>query len=334
MEMYVGEQGAGPTDLVILRSRAVFLHLAIEICPFVQSTLQPESAVNRKLVIAAVTTLIPFGIWAQEVGPSSGALVIVGGGMRDQAIVERFLNLAGGPDAPIVVIPTAGGAEEYDQYWQGLLQFKAAGATNLTVLHTTDRAEADTDEFVQPIREARGVWFGGGRQWRLADSYLHTRVHQELWALLERGGVIGGSSAGATIQGSYLARGDTKTNTIMMGDHEEGMGFLKNTAIDQHLLRRNRQFDLIEIVKARPDLLGIGLDENTAIVVRGDRFEVIGQSYVAVYDYNSQLDSGGLFYFLAPGDRFNLATREGFRIEMQAQPIGRIVNEKWPDIPQ
>ena len=88
--------------------------------------------------------------------------------------------------------------------------------------------------------------------------------------------VIGGSSAGATIQGSYLARGDAKTNTIMMGDHEEGFGFLKNAAIDQHLLRRNRQFDLLEVIRARPELLGIGIDEDTAIVVdrrplRGDR---------------------------------------------------------------
>ena len=102
-----------------------------------------------------------------------------------------------------------------------------------------------------------------------------------------------GASAGATIQGSYLARGDTKTNTIMMGDHEEGLAFIKNVAIDQHLLKRNRHFDLIEIIQARPHLLGIGLDEDTAIVVRGDRFEVIGQSFVAIYDHNRTLDSGG-----------------------------------------
>ena len=264
---------------------------------------------------------------AQEVGPANGALVIVGGAMQDQAIVERFLNLAGGPEAPIVVIPTAGGADQYDQYWRGLRSFKAAGATDLTVLHTTDRREADSDEFVDAIRTARGVWFGGGRQWRLADSYLNTKVHEELWALLERGGVIGGSSAGATIQGSYLARGDTRTNTIMMGDHEVGLGFVKNVAIDQHLLRRNRQFDLLEIVRARPELLGIGLDENTAIVIQGDEFEVIGQSYVAIYDNTRQIDSGGDFYFLRPGDRYNLATREAFR--MGPAPLQRIVERRW-----
>lgn len=270
-------------------------------------------------------------VHAQEIGPANGSLVIAGGAVRGEVIIKRFLDLAGGTDVPIVVIPTAGGGETYNQYWRGLRQFKALGATDLTVLHTKDRTVANSDSFVSVIKTARGVWFSGGRQWRLADSYLNTKVHDELWKLLEKGGVIGGSSAGATIQGSYLARGDTKTNTIMMGDHEEGLGFLKNTAIDQHLLRRNRQFDLIEIIKARPDLLGIGLDENTAIVVRGDRFEVIGQSYVAIYDFNSSIDSGGLFYFLAPGDRFNLKTREAVRPRTDRQPIGRIVKRNWTE---
>jgi cyanophycinase len=79
-------------------------------------------------------------------------------------------------------------------------------------------------------------------------------------------------------------RGDTKTNTVMMGDHEQGFGFLRNVAIDQHLLAMNRQFDIFEILDVHPELLGLGLDENTAIVVSGDEFEVVGESYVAVYD--------------------------------------------------
>ncbi len=276
------------------------------------------------LTLAAVTD-----VTAQEVGPASGSLVVVGGAMHDATIVERFLDLAGGKDVLIVLIPTADGEDEYDQFWRGALQFKDAGATNITVLHTKDRDEANSEEFVQPITEARGVWFGGGRQWRLADSYLDTRVHEELWALLERGGVIGGSSAGATIQGSYLARGDTETNTIMMGDHEVGLGFLRNTAIDQHLIRRNRQFDLIEVVEAHPDLLGIGIDENTAIVVRGDSFDVMGQGYVAIYDHGRMLDSGGKFYFLAPGDRFDLVTREATRPRTEQQPLDRVIERKW-----
>jgi cyanophycinase len=282
-----------------------------------------------KKYLPFIPFLMVLDLSAQEIGPANGSLVVAGGGVKDVAIFERFLDLAGGHDVPIVVIPTAGGRESYDQNWRGLLSFKRVGATDLTVLNTYDREVADTDEFAAPITKAGGVWFSGGRQWRLADSYLNTKVHQALWELLNRGGAIGGTSAGATIQGSYLARGDTKTNTVMMGDHEEGLAFLKNVAVDQHLLKRNRHFDLIEIIRARPDLLGIGLDEDTAIVVRGDRFEVIGQSYVAIYDHNRSIDSGGQFYLLAPGDRFDLKTREAFRPRTTEEPIERVIDKNW-----
>ena len=287
---------------------------------------------RRKTIWVFVAALVASAApaEAQQVGPARGSLVLVGGNLQDPAIVERFLALAGGPDAPIVLIPTAGGAESYDETWRGVDAFRATGATRLTILHTTDRDTANTDAFVEPLRHARGVWFGGGRQWRLADAYLDTKVHEALREVLDRGGVIGGSSAGATILGSYLVRGDTRTNTIMMGDHEEGFGLLRNVGVDQHLLRRNRQFDLIEVIRARPGLLGIGIDEDTAIVVQGDRFEVIGGSYVAIYDHERVLDSGGLFYLLSPGDAYDLATREAYRPRPALGPLDRVVAGPWP----
>jgi len=284
---------------------------------------------KRTLSIVACLTLAGAAA-SQEIGPAQGSVFVVGGGMRDQKIVQRFLELAGGADAPIVVIPTAGEEETYSEDWAGLRQFKQAGATRLKVLHTRDRKVADTDAFAAPIREARGVFFAGGRHWRLADSYLNTKTHAELHALLQRGGVIGGTSAGATILGSFMVRGDTKGNTIMVGDHVEGLGFLKNVTIDQHLLRRNRQFDLLTVIEARPDLLGIGIDEDTAIVVRGDAFEVIGNGYVAIYDNTRRLDTGGRFYFLAPGDRYDMKTRDPKRPEARGSPLERVVKEPWP----
>ncbi len=287
-----------------------------------------RSGVFWLTVVLATAVTAPSG---QQFGPSAGSLLIAGGAMRDPAILERFLDLAGGADAPIVVIPTAGGGEVYDQSWTGLAMFVRYGATNLTVLHTTDPVVANTDAFVQPLLEARGVWFSGGRQWRLADAYLHTAVHREIQTVLDRGGVVGGSSAGATILGDYLVRGDTATNVTMMGDHEEGMAFLKGVAIDQHLLRRNRHFDLIEVIRARPDLLGIGLDDNMAIVVQGDTFEVIGQSYAVIYDHRRMLDSGGLFYFLAPGDTYDMVTRQFTRPGDSASPDGRVIVRPWPE---
>jgi cyanophycinase len=141
-----------------------------------------------------------------------------------------------------------------------------------------------------------------------------------IWKVLERGGAIGGSSAGATIQGSFLTRGDTKNNQIMMGDHQEGFGFMKNVAIDQHVLARNRQFDMFDILKKRPELLGISIDENTAIVVQRNQFEVMGASYVIVYDGTFWSREGSdlknlpaknnLFYFLHKGDKYDLLNRK------------------------
>ena len=284
---------------------------------------------NRWLSLVVLLSL-GGAVSGQEIGPAKGSLVIVGGGLRDQAIVKRFIDLAGGSDAPLVVIPTAGEDEDYGDYWPGLRQFKEAGATRLKVLHTRDRKLADTEAFAAPIREARGVWFPGGRHWRLADSYLNTRTHAEIRAVLQRGGVVGGTSAGATILGSFMVRGDTKGNTLMVGDHVEGLGFLKNVTIDQHLLRRNRQFDLLPVIESRPELLGIGIDEDTAVVVRGDNFDVIGNGYVAIYDHGKRLDTGGRFYFLAPGDRYNMKTREATRPETRGAALERVVKELWP----
>ncbi len=250
--------------------------------------------------------------------------------MHARAILKRFVELAGGADQPVVIIPTAGEDEKYDASWSGLKEFRDAGMTRVTILHTRDRAVADSEAFVEPLREARGVFFTGGRQWRIADAYLGTRTERELFALLDRGGVIGGSSAGASIQGSYLVRGDTKGPEKVMGDHEKGLGLLRNVAIDQHLLKRNRQFDLIPLITAHPELLGIGLDEDTAIVVQGDEVEVIGVSYVAIYDNQRQIPPDGKFYFLHAGDHFNLATRQAERPGPKGNaPIDRVREVKW-----
>jgi cyanophycinase len=124
-------------------------------------------------------------------------------------------------------------------------------------------------------------------------------------------------------------RGDSRTNTVMMGDHERGFGYLRNVGIDQHVLRRNRQFDMIEVIEAHPELLGIGLDEDTAIVVQGDRFQVIGSSYALIFDNQTTTGPDGKFYFLAPGDRFNLATREATRPSSTQSPLSGPQNKPW-----
>ncbi|KAK5625124.1 hypothetical protein RRF57_000840 [Xylaria bambusicola] len=252
------------------------------------------------------------------VGPVNGSLVVVGGGSLSDSIYQEVINRAKG--GPIIVIPTADEQPTYDQNAAGAATFRRLGASSVTVLHTYDPKVADTDAFVAPLRNASAVWFGGGRQWRLVDAYAGTKTEAAFQAVLDRGGVIGGSSAGASIQGSFLARGDTKTNQILVGDHTVGFGYLRNVAIDQHVLVRGRIFDMFDILKVRPELLGFGCDENTALVVDGDDAHVIGATYCAIYDGTFWAREGSaeknlppsdqLFYFLRAGDKYNLAERK------------------------
>ena len=253
-----------------------------------------------------------------QVGPDNGSLLLVGGGVTPE-IGRQFIALAGGVEVPMVVIPTAGGAAEYSQQTPVSQLLRQLGAKQVEVVHTNDRELASSLDFVQPLVTAKGVFFEGGRQWRLVDAYQGTRTEQMFWQVLERGGVIGGSSAGATIQGSFLARGDTRHNQIMVGDHQQGFGFLKNVTVDQHTLARNRHYDMFHILQERPELLGLSIDEMTGIVVAGDQFEVIGESYVLVYDggfwsregwsMKKLPPSNSLFYFLKAGDRYDMAKR-------------------------
>lgn len=245
-------------------------------------------------------------------GPANGYVIPIGGGLVGPEILNRFAKLTGGLDAPIVVIPTAGDADTYTDAFLEKHPLRKHGFTHLTLLHTRDRTLADTEQFVAALKHAKGVFFDGGRQWRLVDSYLNTRTHRELDALLQRGGVIAGTSAGATIQGSYLVRGAREGNTIMMAKgYEQGLGFLSFVAIDQHLIKRKRENDMLPVVALKPELLGLGLDEGTAVVVHGTKFDVIGVSKVAIYDanYGAGPDGKG-YYFLSPGDCFDIAKRK------------------------
>jgi cyanophycinase len=248
------------------------------------------------------------------IGPANGWLVIEGGGVLTNEVKERFVALAGGPDANFVMIPTALRDTQIDPDKSRLSFSNGFRVKHVTVLHTRDRVRANSEGFVEPLRHASGVWIDGGRQWRLADAYLGTAVEREIKALLARGGVVGGGSAGATIQGSFLVRGAPGTpgnpdgdNTIMMvPGHETGFGLLASSAIDQHVDARGRENDLHSVISKHPNLLGIGIDQSAAIVVHGDSFFVVG-GQVVIHD--GKKHDGAPYYFLASGQAFNLKTR-------------------------
>ena len=221
-----------------------------------------------------------------------GALVIVGGGGAGPEIWKKFIELAGGPEAKLVFIATA--LDDPVPINAGEVTALARyGAKNVTVLHTRDRKKADDAEFSQALTEAKGVWFSGGRQWRFVDSYEGTLTAKRIRAVLDGGGVIGGSSAGASIQAEYMPRGHPLGNTVMAAEgYERGFGYLPGCAVDQHFFARKRTADMTGLMKLYPQLLGVGIDEGTAVVVTGTTAEVIGKSKVGFYDYRAKPTDG------------------------------------------
>lgn len=254
-------------------------------------------------------TLPPYPV-EKKPEVKSGSLMIVGGGGLPAGMVERFIELAGGEDALIVYVPCSF-EEEIAQEPGFVRLLRSRGAKNVTWIHTKDRVKADTDEeFLAPLKEAGGVWFGGGRQWNLVDSYIDTKAHDLMRDVLKRGGVIGGSSAGASIQAEFLARGDPLGNlNIIAPGYLRGLGFLPGAAVDQHFTQRGRQKDMTELMKAYPQVLGIGIDEATAIIVQGTVAEVIGNGAVHFYDYRTPPEGETDYLKLSAGKKYDLANR-------------------------
>lgn len=239
-----------------------------------------------------------------------GTLVIVGGGLTRE-ILARFLDAAGGSDdARVVVIPTALGEPLASRGGHGRV-FENAGVRDVRVVHATTPAEAARPEVLDALRRATGIWFTGGRQWRIVDGFEGTEAKQLMHGMLARGGVIGGSSAGATIQGDYLVRGNPLGNTDMMAEgYERGFAFLPGVAIDQHFTQRGRLADMQRVKETFPQILGLGIDERTAAIVRGSLLEVVGDHRVFVLDRMHVPEASREHTILEPGDRYDLVARE------------------------
>ena len=283
-----------------------------------------DNGMFLKRIVAGILLAPCLCTWAQKSdGPSKGTLIVDGGGTTD-SVKDRFVALAGGKNARIVVIPTGAsslrfGSEKtildpdwlreraewttYKEYLKSWL-----GTEHVTVLHTRDRKIANSEQFVKPLQDATGVFLGMGNAGRIAEAYLGTRTQQALQDVLNRGGILFGSSAGSIILGSFIVRGWPEKPLLMAKGHERGFAFLKNVAIDPHLTEAKRDYELINVVDAHPNILGIGLDEGAALIVRGDQFEAIGAGKVAIYDNKPHQEAW--YYWLNPGDRFDLSKWE------------------------
>lgn len=226
-------------------------------------------------------------------GQPKGHLLIVGGGERTDEIMQKFIQLAGGKDAVVVVFPMASTEpEEVGPYY--VKQLNGLGVKRAFYLNI-NAAQANEDSTVAKLKDVTGVFYSGGDQVLQTKALLHTKTQAKVMDLYNSGAVIGGTSAGAAVMSKVMITGDELINkdssnsfhTLLKDNVEvkEGFGFVTEAIVDQHFVVRKRHNRLISRLLQQPDLLGIAIDEATCIVVNPNRtFDVIGESVVFVYD--------------------------------------------------
>ncbi len=285
------------------------------------------------LWIAAMFVLgFSSNLQAETTGPEKGVLYIHGGGAFSAAEFVNLAKKASKKEQPVIcVITTPQGKRRAAGYKRGT-PFRLVstlkerfGIEQVTELYTLSKKDANLPEFYGLIDAADAVHMSGGNQCFLTDAFLGTEIQAALNRLLERGGVISGSSAGAQVQSSFMTRGDYDRGRIILGDkkHQEGFGFVKNSAFDVHVEERDRERDLLKLFRAKPnqlqdpdlnplDLLGIGIDQGTAITVIRDHLRVSGRGQVYIFDPHTwgENQKEWIYYTLPAGTIFNMKTRE------------------------
>lgn len=273
---------------------------------------------HTRAVLGIITILAASLAGLNAADEPRGWLVIEGGSAPlNPVVAQKFRELIGGADTKVLVVPTALDDENIrKQIHDGIFDLAAReqmGLRNYELFNTHDRVEADSDAFASRIRQARGIWFGGGRTGRIAEAFLGTRTQHEIESFYRNGGVIGGTSAGSMILSSFLVRGGIENEDFsryISQKNRVGLGLLPGAAIDVHVNQRpNGESDMRQILAIHPELLGISVDAGSAIVVHGNQFEVIGGSKARVTITDGTEHGGKPYYFLKNGDRFDLARR-------------------------
>lgn len=256
---------------------------------------------SRSAMRTTVAALF-FALLASSAGAQGhakrGYLFIVGGGPQSAAMVQRFVDLAGGKKAKIVVFAMASsdGKASGEEKAEDLRKLGADARA-----YYIDHDEANSDSMEANMRGVTGVWFGGGDQVLLTKALLGTRVEKAIHQRYEAGAVVGGTSAGAAVMSNPMLTGEerhpggvrppsdtTEHYMTIARDNTElvpGFGMIKGALIDQHFLRRRRHNRFISAVLDTPAHLGVGIDESTALIVHPDgHWSVMGESAASIYD--------------------------------------------------
>jgi cyanophycinase len=244
--------------------------------------------------------------------------------------MQKIVDYAGGLNSKIIVIPNAS-SDPKESAKYNVEEFKNLGCTNVDYIMFS-RAEADKDSLVEKLDGATGIFFSGGDQAFLTRDMLGTKLLKKVYEIYNNGGVISGTSAGAAVMSKLMITGNELINkdssdifiSIQKNNVEvkEGFGFVETAFIDQHFIKRKRLNRSISIVLENPELLGIGIDEATSIIVNPDEsFEVLGENQVIVFDASGcseiKLDKNGnlgaenlRMHILLSGDKFDINNKE------------------------
>jgi cyanophycinase len=253
--------------------------------------------------------------------PREGTLVIIGGHEDKEGkctILREVAKLVG--THPLVIATVA--SHEPDGYFDGYkTAFGKLGVTDLHELYVEDRAETADPDKMRALRDAGGVFFSGGDQLRISSQIGDTPFETRVREIFTSGGVIAGTSAGASAMGETMLIRGASGESHHIGDLHmaPGLGLIRDVIIDQHFAERGRIGRLLGAVALNPRILGIGIDEDTAIVVRGRQFRVVGRGAVYIVEGAAVTRSDVRMHVLSEGDRFDLDRR---------RPIGALTVEE------
>jgi len=242
--------------------------------------MMPARRSMARLARVLVALLACAAIPASAQPAPKGHLVIVGGGGTPDVVLAKALDLAGGPAAKIVIFPQASELAETGDV--NVAMWKKAGATDVRWIPLTDPNAAR-----EAVESAAFIWFPGGDQVKLMKAFDGTGVPEVIARRYRAGAVVGGTSAGAAVMTSVMLTGDADLQSITVGATKTlpGLGLWPKAIVDQHHLKRQREARLISLVLEHPTMVGIGIDERTAVILSGGtRAEVIGESTVLVVD--------------------------------------------------
>jgi cyanophycinase len=236
---------------------------------------------------------------------NGGSLVIGGGGSLSDDVYDEFVRLAGGSEARIVLIPSAYPYRNRDHMEQAFSGWRGYDVKSFDILHADSPEEANSSDFVKPLKKATGVWFAGGAQGRLAYRYVGTQADEAIQKVFKRGGAVGGTSAGASILSRTMICYGSSREAVVEG----GLSLVCRAVIDQHFAERSRHTRLWDVISYCSHLLGIGIDEGTALIVQGGRLRVMGKGNVTLCAADEDNDPVTLTK-LEDGDAVSLTFRD------------------------